>query len=510
MLKFIRILLAVLSITAITLVFVDFTGTAAEYLSWLPKYQLIPALLSLNFVAIAVLVVLTLLLGRVYCSVICPLGIWQDVVGRVRKWFMPRNKRRLGRFSYKKEYKALRLSFLGLFIFLLVLGLFGIIASSFAGILDPYSSYGRIAGQIFVPAWRSGVVAIADAAADHGTYLISGYPAGLAFNVAVLVIAIISLVVVSVMSWKDGRLYCNSVCPVGTLLGFLSRFSLLKPVIDTDKCNRCGSCGRKCKSECIDTKNHKIDYSRCVVCMDCINNCTQNAISYSFRRPKREKEETVAQAKPDDKRRAFLFGATIMAGSLALKAADKATDGGLAPIKNKKAHAGAAPAVPAGAFSLANFRSHCTACQLCISRCPSSVLKPSTSLSNFMQPVMVFTEGYCRPDCTACTEVCPTGAMRPIDKAEKTAIKIGTAVIDPEACISAAYGQSCGNCARHCPAVAITMVQQENGNMRPVVNDSICIGCGSCEYHCPVGTAGQISSECAAIHVEGSPVHIRI
>lgn len=146
-LKTLRVILAVLSITAITLVFVDFTGVAAGYLSWLPKIQLVPALLALNVVALAILAALTLLAGRVYCSVICPLGIWQDIVNYLRHIFTSRKKRRLGRFRYEAASTRLRIGFLIVFAVLLALGLAGVIATSLAGILDPYSAYGRMARQ---------------------------------------------------------------------------------------------------------------------------------------------------------------------------------------------------------------------------------------------------------------------------------------------------------------------------------------------------------------------------
>lgn len=506
LLKSLRVILAALSFAAICLVFVDFTGMAANYFSWLPKLQLVPALLAANVVALGVLAAITFVVGRVYCSVLCPLGIYQDIINRLRQVFASKKKRRLGLFRFEQAATKLRLGFLIAFAILLILGLSGIIASSIAGILDPYSAFGRMVGQFIVPLWRSGISAAADSAAGHGYYIIDSYPAAAAFNIGVLIIAIVTLIVTTAMAWTGGRAYCNKVCPVGTILGFLSRHALLRVNIDTDLCNRCGSCGRKCKSKCIDTKNHTIDLSRCVACMDCIGACTQRAISFSAKRKKMLSQPNT----PDSTRRAFLVGTTIIAGSLAMRAADKATDGGLAPLKSKKRVDGATPAVPAGAISLAHLHSHCTACQLCISACPNGVLKPSSGFGDFMQPVMVFTEGFCRPECTACADICPAGAIKPIDAEEKSTIKIGTAAVNPEICISAAYGQHCGNCARHCPADAITMIKTESGNMRPTVDESRCIGCGACEYHCPSGTAGQISAETAAIHVEGATVHTSV
>lgn len=518
-LKFLRIVVAIVSLFALTWLFVDFTGAAAVRLAWLAKIQLVPALLAVNVVVILILALLTLVFGRLYCSVICPLGITQDIVIWLRRVFSSKKNRRLGLYRFTPEHKAWRYGFLGLFIVVAVLGLISLVPMSFAGILDPYSIYGRIAGQGIVPLWRGGASAVAEAQAANGNYLFAGeVPAALAnFNIAVSVVAAVTFIIVTVFAIRTGRGYCNTVCPVGTILGFLSRFSLLRPLIDESKCNRCGSCGRKCKAKCIDTKNHVIDLSRCVVCLDCINNCTQGAISYGSRRKTVKKAvaaesgvTTVKAEKTDNSRRAFLVGTAIVAGAAAASAADKVTDGGLAPIKAKKRHKDAAPAVPAGAISLRHFRSHCTACQLCISECPNNVLRPGTSLDGFMQPVMVFTDGFCRTDCNRCSQVCPTGALRPIPVEEKTAWKIGTAVVDPGICISAAYGQACGNCVRHCPAEAISMVKGENGHMRPVVNESICIGCGNCEYHCPAGRAGQLSSNKAAIYVNGIEVHQKI
>ena len=295
-------LLATVAILAITLLFVDFTGIAARWLSFLPKIQLVPALLALNLGALCLLAVLTLVFGRVYCSVICPLGIYQDIVMRLRTWLSPKRKRRAGFFRHSPEAKKLRYGFFAMFLVLVALGLAGVIASSFAGLLDPYSAYGRMASRFALPLWRTAVVPVADMAAESGVYVLDSYPAAQPLNVAMLAVAVLTFVVVTAMAWRGGRDYCNKVCPAGTMLGLLSRFSLLKPAIDTDKCNRCGTCGRKCKASCIDTKNHSIDYSRCVVCMDCIGNCTQGAISYARRRG------GTAKAAPDATRRSFMLG----------------------------------------------------------------------------------------------------------------------------------------------------------------------------------------------------------
>ncbi|MBR6555073.1 MAG: 4Fe-4S dicluster domain-containing protein, partial [Clostridia bacterium] len=149
-----------------------------------------------------------------------------------------------------------------------------------------------------------------------------------------------------------------------------------------------------------------------------------------------------------------------------------------------------------------NMDQRCTGCQLCISKCPNNVLRPSTSLSDMLQPTMEFDRGYCRPGCTLCSHVCPTGAITEICCKKKTSISIGYAVWVEKNCVVATDGVECGNCQRHCPTGAIMMVESQkyDGRKIPVINTDKCIGCGACEYLCPARPLG-------AIYVEGREVH---
>lgn len=502
MLKKIRISVAVITLVAMTLLFLDFTGFARAHWGWLARVQLVPALLSLNVIVILSLVILTLIFGRLYCSVICPLGIYQDVINRLRSIFGGRKSR--NRFGFHPEHRVLRYGFMGLFIVLLLLGVTSLAATFLAGLLEPYSAYGRMVSQLFAPVYDGGENLLASWSESHENYIFSRV--AYVVNPALLVVAVITFIIVTAFAWRGGRDYCNMICPVGTILGLLSRYSWLRPVIDKSRCNGCRKCERNCKASCIDARSHRIDGSRCVVCFDCIGNCSQHAITYRHRKAVSAPIDAEKEKRPHDAtRRTFLTAGSVIAGSLALKALEGG-DGTLAPVKIKKHSLRAVQVVPPGARSIANLTSHCTACQLCVASCPEGVLRPSASLDNFMQPVMWFNEAYCRPECTACGNACPNGAILPVTVEEKSSIKIGTAVVDASACISASAGQHCGLCARSCPAGAITMVKVD-GNLRPTVNEEACIGCGSCEYHCPVGTAGHIRSECAAIHVEGIEVH---
>ena len=139
-----------------------------------------------------------------------------------------------------------------------------------------------------------------------------------------------------------------------------------------------------------------------------------------------------------------------------------------------------------------------------MSQCPYNVLKPSTDLMHFMQPYMTYEDGYCRPECTICSQVCPAGAIDPITKEEKTSFHIGVATVERNLCIVERDGVNCGNCSRHCPAEAITMVAKDPGDpaslLIPAVNEAKCIGCGACENLCP-------ARPLSAIHVNGLAVH---
>ncbi len=461
------------------------------------KIQFLPALLALNVGVVLLLIVLTLLFGRIYCSVICPLGVFQDIVSRLS------GKRKKNRFRYSPALSWLRYGVLGVFIVALVAGI-----GSLAALLAPYSAYGRIASNLFAPVyqWGNNLLAyLAERADSYAFYETEVWMKSL----STFVIAAVTFIVLVILAWRNGRTYCNTICPVGTVLGFLSRYSLFKPVIDTAKCNGCGLCARNCKASCINSKAHEIDYSRCVACMDCLDKCKQGAISYTRRRKTSAASATVqAQASSakqvDDTRRAFLSATAVLATTAALKAQEKKVDGGLAAIEEKKIPARATALTPPGALSARHFAQHCTACQLCVSVCPNQVLRPSSDLLKLMQPEMSYERGYCRPECTKCSEVCPAGAIRPISKADKSAIQIGHAVWIKENCICITDDVECGNCARHCPVSAIQMVASDPENPKsrkiPVVNAERCIGCGACENLCP-------SRPFSAIYVEGHLMH---
>lgn len=596
MLKKLRITLAVLFFVGITLLLVG-TGLhwwgwsedpgVSSQLGWMAKLQFLPSLLAGNFIVVAALVLLTLVFGRIYCSVICPLGVMQDAINWLSEKFHKKKARKaaivpaapikdpmadkraadrsaveslkayvsrddeeaeaakakelalkqeLARLEaegireagqdadsknssaasyinqgrvvrkpapvdtaaiearkkaaheafvaklkqqhhhYHKEMKVLRYAAWAIYVAVLLIGIQAVVA-----LFAPYSAYGRIVRGILHPA-QAWVVTL---------------------------IAAVTLVALVVIAWTSGRAYCNTICPVGTTLSFFSRFAMFRPMIDTAMCKGCGSCEKACKAHCIDSQARKIDYSRCVDCFSCISSCPQGGVKYKF-----------AYAKPaakasgtDEGRRAFMTGAVmagtaVAAGSLlgevSAAAQNMKVDGGLAEIAPKKAPKRETPVVPAGSGSVKDFYKHCTACQLCVANCPNNVLRPSTDIAHLMQPQMGFERGFCRPECTKCSQVCPAGAIKEVTPEQKTEIRIGHAVVNLDLCIANVNDESCGTCASHCPAGAIKMVKKNPDDEKsvriPTANAERCIGCGKCEFLCP---ARPIS----AIHIEGNETH---
>jgi len=492
-LRKIRIALATFMMIGITWLFLDFTGTAYPWLSWMPKLQFLEAMLALNVVVIVGLIVLTLVFGRIYCSVICPLGIMQDIFGWLGK------QRKKNRYTYSKEMRWLRYSVLAVFVIALLAGI-----GTLFQLLAPYSAFGRIATNLLQPVYVAGNNVLAAIAEHFDSYAFYHRDVWLR-ALPSLVISIVVLVILAVLAWRNGRTYCNTVCPVGTFLSFISRFSWLKIHFDTDKCRNCSLCTKNCKSACIDYKTHTVDYSRCVVCGNCIESCKFGALKYSSGRTQTNTDKTKgASGSEGEGRRAFLLSSALLTTAALAQQKDKIMDGGLAEIADKVAPERQTPLTPPGSGSMSHFAQHCTGCQLCISQCPNDVLRPTDDLLHLMMPTMSYERGYCRPECTRCSEVCPAGAIKPIMPEVKASTQIGHAVWIKKNCIPLTDGVECGNCARHCPVGAIEMVpsnpDDDESPYVPAVNEARCIGCGACEYLCP-------ARPFSAIYVEGHEQH---
>ena len=523
MLRKIRITLAAICFVAVTLLFLDFTGTLHLWFGWLAKIQFLPAVLALNFVVIAILLVLTLLFGRIYCSVICPLGIFQDCVSNLSS----RRKGKKARFSYSKEIKWLRYGVLVLFVIALVAELNALVA-----LLAPYSAYGRMVQSLLAPVWQWGNNLLAWIAERQDSYAFVTKDVWLK-SLPTLIVAAVTFVVVVVLAWRNGRTYCNTICPVGTTLSFFSRFAMFRPVIDKSKCKSCHACERKCKAACIDVDNHKIDYSRCVDCFDCIDSCRLGALKYRFAwgrgvgsgsteaktpqnapvgskmtsdeskngqnrssaAPTPVAEPVVRQGSPtaevtdngkgvstidatspvaepveatDKGRRAFLVGgAAVIGGSLLSSIPMRAEE---EEIKDKKRDGGFAEVLP--------------------KKAPNR----KTPITPFGSESVEKFYKHCTA-CQLCVTVCPNNVLRPSSRLEH--------LMQPEMSFEKGYCRpECVKCSEVCPAGAILKITPEEKTEWKVgtagVDYDLCVvnldgvSCGNCAHHCPVGAIRMV------------------
>lgn len=492
-----RIVISITVLLVIAFIFLDFRQNmtspwyqAVTYLQFVPsvrKFLIAAGLISAGFIAV---ILLTLIFGRVYCSTICPLGIIQDVISFFSKKF----RKKKSRFKYARPRNPIRYSFLALAVIPLFFG-----SITMVGLLDPYSNFGRIFSGLGQPLYIGANNLLAGLLIKIKIYSMS--PEQLpSINLATMIYPVIILGVIIVLASKRGRLYCNTVCPVGTLLGLLSRVSLFKIKIDKSSCTKCAKCAIACKSQCINLKNQSVDFSRCVGCFNCLNACEDNSINYKLSIPKKNKEVPAPKVNlvhplngkntTDQSKRQFISGSLALAGAMLglprpSKAEENKTSKGkyLVPVKKEY------PCSPPGSVSLEHFNNACTACHLCVSACPNGVLRPSLlqyGLEGFLQPFMDPASGYCNFDCTVCGEICPTGAILPLTMEEKQVTQVGIAKFVKRNCVVHTDETLCGACSEHCPTKAVKMVPYKDVLNIPEVDPEICIGCGACEHACPV------------------------
>ncbi|MFA5264163.1 MAG: 4Fe-4S binding protein [Opitutaceae bacterium] len=507
-----RIVAALAFFGTLTAVLVDFRqlvpqhpGHAIASLQFVPAaVALVTGALATGVLALAVLL-LTLLIGRAYCSVICPLGVFQDVVMRLSKWLRPKAR--------PLAFTARRTLWRQVFLWGTLAG----VAAGWAGfvlsLIDPYSNYGRIASALFRPLLalaNNAVVGSANAVGIASLYRVNlPWP-----GIGALVAPALFLTLIVIMSALRGRLYCNTVCPVGTILGWVARHAAFRISIDKSACTKCAACFRACKAQCIDLRNSEVDFDRCVACNNCISVCDERGINYRFMWRRDRKTATEPGMKLEDSgakdpERRALFGRTIAALTLASGFPRQSH-----AAQNKHRHG--QPEIPAaandnvsvgvsppGSGSVERFLDRCTACHLCISACPSKVLQPALfeyGLEGFMKPRLDFSAAYCAYDCVRCAEVCPDGAIAVLPVAQKQLQQIGLATFHQEKCIVKTQGTDCAACSEHCPTKAVFTVPYGNNLRMPKVNQALCVGCGACQYVCPATPEKAITVAGVRVH----------
>ncbi|MBD3315493.1 MAG: 4Fe-4S binding protein [Chitinivibrionales bacterium] len=420
-------------------------------------------------VGIVVLIV-TVLLGRVFCGGVCPLGAVIDFSDRYLFRRMRSSRRRPPKYLRRLKYILLTVSLVG--------ALSGVLYPLF---FDPILLATRIATLVILPLGRivmidmHGLVKpLLDAA---GAYRLSLITLRSPLYYGTLGALALALVIIGGGFW-DRRFWCQYLCPSGAFFGLLSRFALFRRKVDYDNCSDCKRCAATlCPTRAIDERDYRVtSTAECVLCGLCREK-NKRCTSFGFASPKRS---VVRGA--DVERRHFVAGA--LGGALTLpflraNAFDRRDNSGRL-IR------------PPGAVPDDEFNSRCLGCAHCLKACPTNAIQPCTfadGAHRLFTPKIVARVGGCEETCHLCGHVCPTGAIRKLSYEEKRFVKIGTAVIDRRRCLAWEQNKECVVCDEVCPYNAITthFLETTTGPFRvPVVDEDLCLGCGMCEHHCPI------------------------
>ena len=431
-----------------------------------------PGLMSLTsaffvdtLAAVVLIAVVTLLFGRIYCSVLCPLGILQDGIAFLAQRIKGKAHRRY-RFLDTRPVKY------GVFLFVLILGAAGAMLPLVA--LLPSSNFFTFVSNVILRFFCT-----TDPKVGTPSYYCVDPPAeAFCFSLGVF------LIVAALAAWR-GRLYCNTLCPVGAVLSLIGQKPLYRITLSQDMCVCCGMCEAACKGGAIDSKRKRVLAENCVMCFNCIPACKRGGVKLEFR-PKDAPKFSLS-------RRHFIGAAGGVVAGAGVAVIARKLENALPP---KPSHP---PAMPPGAGNAKRFHEKCVGCGICIRECEGKVLAPAVGqygLAGFMQPVMDYSHGSCVYTCNRCSNVCPVNALLPLSLEEKQLTRIGLASVDANTCVG------CGICAEKCPANAITVIRQDGRGLASVSADH-CIGCGVCQNICPLPDA-------PAIQVSGVSEQIRV
>ena len=432
--------------------------------------QIGPALIRL-FKGIGINALLTVLIpilfvflfGRIYCSILCPLGILQDFARCVGNYFKLGEK---PQFGNKTAVKITRIS-----ILVVVVGLLLLDSSIAVSWLEPFTIFSRTLFLLKSIVTKS-----------IPTSLIPSIFIGMTIGIIFLT------------ALKKNRFFCIWVCPIGTVLWGISKFSLLKFRINKSTCTNCGKCVAACKTNAISLKNKTVDPMLCVGCFNCLTACKNNSMTFSP--PKKvdkntKNEKNTSSNFPKSRRKfvrqlgSFLLIAVSPSNTLMSHKKKQVS----LKIKSKS------PVYPPGVKNISHFKNLCTGCMVCAQKCPAEIISFSLDKScrSGIIPILNFQNNYCLENCVECTTVCPTGALSPLSIIEKKDYKIAKLKINSDYCLNVKDKLECSLCSEICPVNAIKMRPSPDNNFKiPFVNTDICNGCGKCQYRCPSQNSDEI------------------
>jgi len=437
----------------------------------------------------------TLFLGRFFCGWICPLGSIHHFVGSLKS-----ERKRGKQLIESNRYKRWQTTKYYLLIACLTAAVIG---TGMVGWLDPFSLLVRSLGLSILPATNYALNAVLRTMENSGWALLAAASRVLHFVLAGWLLSFkqpyfrqgvglgIVFFFLVALNFRVTRFWCRALCPLGALLGILSRWSILGLVKMPEHCDNCNRCLLRCQGGDDPTGGVGWRRAECHLCLNCVDECPEHRLQFKFFPAQRSIGVSL-------ERRKLLSG---LAAGVALVPLLRSTPGFAVDRHERLLR-------PPGALDEAYFLSRCTRCGECMKVCPNNALHPALTeagLEGLWTPVMIPRIGYCETSCVLCSQVCPTGAIWEITAKEKgwaglagktKPITLGTAFIDRGRCLPWAMATPCIVCEEWCPtspkAIYLQPAEMVDADghrkavQQPVVNPQSCVGCGACEYACPV------------------------